>query len=302
MQKSVHTPLISVITPCFNQARYLTEALDSVLGQTYTNWECIVVNDGSTDGTEAVALQFCHKDARIRYVRKSNGGLSSARNTGLRNTRGHWVQFLDADDILEPTKFEKHLRHIRESGSASGMVSYCDYKRGHQSNIRVEVGGYVDCHFKSRECLKELIVRWEDDLSIPAHCFLFSGVFFSHDGITFDESLSNHEDFDCWLRIFALNPRVIYIDEKLCIYRMSDGSMSCNMALMGDGFLQLIDAHLNCNSYPPSVRSLLLRKRRQVLKTYNRIDRMSLKEKLLLSGHLSRYYWKRLLQKSKLVR
>ena len=85
--------LISVIVPSYNQVQFLTETLESVLYQTYPHWECIIVNDGSTDNTEEVALMYCDKDKRIKYYYKTNGGLSSARNEGLRHIKGDNIQF-----------------------------------------------------------------------------------------------------------------------------------------------------------------------------------------------------------------
>ncbi|WP_407484487.1 glycosyltransferase family 2 protein [Elizabethkingia miricola] len=102
-----NNPLISVIVPCYNQAEYLDECLQSILDQTYQHWECIIVNDGSPDNTEEIALKWVDKDVRFRYVKKENGGPSSARNTGLKEAKGIWVQFLDGDDLIEAQKFEK---------------------------------------------------------------------------------------------------------------------------------------------------------------------------------------------------
>lgn len=84
-------PLISVIVPCYNQAQYLDECLQSVVEQTYPNWECIIVNDGSPDNTEEIALQWTEKDSRFIYIKKENGGLSSARNAGLEIAKGKWI-------------------------------------------------------------------------------------------------------------------------------------------------------------------------------------------------------------------
>ena len=83
--------LVSIIVPCYNQAQYLPETLQSVLDQTYTNWECIIVNDGSPDATEAVAQEWCEKDHRFIYLKKENGGLSSARNAGLKIAKGDYI-------------------------------------------------------------------------------------------------------------------------------------------------------------------------------------------------------------------
>ena len=99
-------PLISVIVPCYNQAQYLDECLQSVLDQTYTDWECIIVNDGSPDHTEEIAKKWVEKDTRFIYLFKENGGLSSARNAGIEIAKGEWIQFLDCDDILKKEKFE----------------------------------------------------------------------------------------------------------------------------------------------------------------------------------------------------
>ena len=94
------SPLISVIVPCYNQAQYLDECLQSVLDQTYQDWECIIVNDGSPDNTEEITKQWTEKDARFKYLYKENGGLSSARNAGIEMAKGKWILPLDADDKI----------------------------------------------------------------------------------------------------------------------------------------------------------------------------------------------------------
>lgn len=92
--------LVSIIVPCYNQSQYLDEALQSVLDQTYHNWECIIVNDGSPDDTEVVAKQWVEKDGRFVYLKKENGGLSSARNYGIEQAKGELILPLDADDRI----------------------------------------------------------------------------------------------------------------------------------------------------------------------------------------------------------
>src|SRR3954464_13524952 len=92
-------PLVSVVIPCYKQAQYLPEAIDSVLAQTYPAVECVVVNDGSPDDTEAVARGY---GDRVRYVARPNGGISAARNSGSAVARGAYLKFLDADDHLHP--------------------------------------------------------------------------------------------------------------------------------------------------------------------------------------------------------
>ena len=106
-------PLISVIIPCYNQAQYLPETLDSILAQTYLNWECIIVNDGSPDNTEEVAKRYCETDIRFKYVFKENGGLSSARNEGIKNSSGEFILPLDSDDLIGEQYIEKAIEHFK---------------------------------------------------------------------------------------------------------------------------------------------------------------------------------------------
>lgn len=105
-------PLISIIMPSYNQGPYLSEALDSVLAQTYSNWECIIVNDGSQDNTEEVSKAYCSKDARIRYVCQENSGVSAARNNGVAHSNGEYILPLDGDDKIAPEFLELTLREI----------------------------------------------------------------------------------------------------------------------------------------------------------------------------------------------
>ena len=94
--------MISVVVPIYNVERYLPRALDSILSQTHKDWEAILVDDGSTDGSGNIAEQYARQDPRFRVVHKQNGGLSDARNAGMRHVRGEFLLFLDADDFLHP--------------------------------------------------------------------------------------------------------------------------------------------------------------------------------------------------------
>ena len=100
------TPLVSIIIPCYNQGNLLVNALGSVLKQSLSAWECIIINDGSTDNSAEIAKAFCAKDKRFTYIYQQNGGSATARNTGLKHVQGKYIQFLDADDIIEIYKLE----------------------------------------------------------------------------------------------------------------------------------------------------------------------------------------------------
>lgn len=102
----------SFVIPVYNVEPYLKACLDSVLNQTFSDWEAVCVNDGSTDGSAAIFLGYALKDNRFRIVTQPNGGLSSARNTGMDAAKGEYILFLDSDDWLEPNALEKLLEHL----------------------------------------------------------------------------------------------------------------------------------------------------------------------------------------------
>lgn len=101
--------LVSVIIPAFNAEKYISDTINSVLGQTYSYYEIIIINDGSTDGTEKIVKQFSN---RIIYIKQRNKGISAARNAGIRKAKGEFIAFLDADDIWMPAKLEKQIDYL----------------------------------------------------------------------------------------------------------------------------------------------------------------------------------------------
>ena len=106
---------VSVIIPCFNYARFLGRAVNSLLEQSYQNWEAIIVDDDSTDETEEVASKLVVEDSRVRYVRQRNAGTSEAKNAGIRLAQGAYVLFLDADDLITPNKLLAHVEHFERN-------------------------------------------------------------------------------------------------------------------------------------------------------------------------------------------
>ena len=104
--------LVSVVIPAYNYAHLIQETLQSVQAQTYQNWECIVVDDGSTDNTADVVRAVANADPRVRYIYQPRGRQAAARNTGIQNARGNYFQFLDADDLIEEKKLEQQVRFL----------------------------------------------------------------------------------------------------------------------------------------------------------------------------------------------
>ena len=129
MMPETEKPLISVTLPTYNRAYILPKAIDSVRAQTYTNWELIIVDDGSTDNTEEIINTYRRADPRIRYAKhETNKGLAASRNTGVRESRGSYIANLDSDDEWLPQKLEKELAVFR-TAPPSVYVVYSQYER-----------------------------------------------------------------------------------------------------------------------------------------------------------------------------
>ena len=215
--------LVSVIVPCYRQAKYLPRAIESLLEQKHRNWECIIVNDGSPDDTREVAAQLTRQDPRIRYVEQDNRGPGSARNRGLAEVRGDFVQFLDADDLLLPDKFSTVLAAASDASKPCVMVS--DYWLMDESGRQFE--NYMCTpEFRFSTLLQDMALRWETELSFPPNALLFDARFFRRHGVRFDETLPNHEDWDCWMRIFVLHPVVRRVRQRLSVYRVHRESLT----------------------------------------------------------------------------
>ena len=109
--------LVSIVTPVYNGAKYVCETIDSVLRQTYANWEMIVVDDGSKDNSAEIINEYVRRDKRIVLLRQANGGSASARNNGIRNAKGQYIALLDADDLWEPDFLESQLALMKRKSA-----------------------------------------------------------------------------------------------------------------------------------------------------------------------------------------
>jgi len=269
--------MVSVIIPCYNQGKYLSDALDSIYNQSYPNWECIIVDDGSIDNTKLVSMEWVAKDPRFVYRYKMNGGLSSARNYGLSNVKGDFIQFLDADDIILPGKFEIQINAMNASRNSD--LAICDYMPSDEYDLSKYFGTerYLSPFFKNNDSLACLIMDWESTLSIPCHCFLFRSYFFTEKKIRFDEQLPNHEDWDCWMQIFANKPNIIQLKDNLAVYRIRQAAMSYDANRMTQGYLLTLKKQIHLLRNESYYYTLLRQKYYLVLSDYksdNQIDYM----------------------------
>lgn len=210
-------PLISVIVSCYNQGQYLPDALQSVLDQTYTSWECIIINDGATDNTEKVALEWVAKDERFKYFKQPNSGLSAARNKGLNNMTGSYVQFLDADDKIGEGKFESSIAF---TPAYDLVISNFSIFTDSVKNAVATAGNLKNEYFN----YNAVLTLWDEEFVIPIHCGLFKASLFND--IRFNEKLKAKEDWLMWVQVFLQDVNVYFLNDPQANYRMTGQNMS----------------------------------------------------------------------------
>jgi len=191
----MHSARVSVVVPAFNVARHIVDCLASIRAQTFPSWECIVVDDGSTDATAELVRQVA--DARIRLIAQANQGVSAARNTGLAAASGEYVLFLDGDDLLHPqalSRLSQRLDSDRAAVAAFGSVwaIFEDGSSYPQKALRRR-------HFRSGDVL-EALMRWE--IFLPVGSTLVPTVWARTIG-GFNPGLRLSEDWEFWCRLAA---------------------------------------------------------------------------------------------------
>lgn len=239
----IPSPAVTIIIPTYNDCSVVCDAIDCALNQIYDNVETIVVDDGSSDGTELLLKE--KYGSRIKYIYQENKGLSSARNTGLKYASGKYLQFLDADDLIDPNKISMQVGKLQYVSGIS--LAYCDYIRTDTEGMKIQEEG-IRHVLRKEKPLDDLIMEWETALSIPPHCFLFDSAIFREYGISFDVGLANHEDWECWIRVFALNPKIVFIERPLANYRIRLGSLSTKRVKMRQGYLKAIKKQIQKNA------------------------------------------------------
>ena len=217
-------PKISVIIPSYNSGKFLNEAIESVVNQTYKNLEIIIVNDGSIDDTEKIAKEWQEKDKRVRYLKyQSNRGLPAARNTGIKNSQGDYLAFLDADDIWLPSKLETQLEKIKETKSDLIFSNWYIWsaKSNHKS-LAITKKIFLGSLNQSR--LLCLFIR--RNLGNPSTALLKKEKLFEVG--FFDEELFSSEDYDLWLRFILKGGKISFINQPLIYYRKHSEQMTTN--------------------------------------------------------------------------
>ena len=213
--KNKNETLISIIMPAFNCERYIEEAINSVLEQTYQLWELIVIDDGSSDKTVRILEKLSIKDKRIRfYINEKNQGVSATRNRGISIASGEWIAFLDSDDMWEKTKLHKQMAHV-ELTAAEFIFTGSSYINEH--------GDYYQGIFEVPDKVTYKNLRTHNVISCSS--VLIKKKYFENIKMEKDDM---HEDYAVWLRVLKMGVFAYGINEPLLIYRISRNSKSGN--------------------------------------------------------------------------
>ena len=223
MNSTTNLPRYSIIVPVYNVEDYLPECVDSLLAQdTATPYEILLVDDGSTDSSGSICDAYADKDARVRVIHKSNGGVSSARNTGIQMAKGTYIFFVDSDDILEP-EFLSEFSPLLADGTdlaLCGNVRFYPDGREETEHLPLKPKGE-----SGQTYLQSLFSM--DKLPRAYSCSVaFRKDFLTQNQLAFREELSVSEDFEFMMRCIPAASRVQGIDAPLYRYRMRAESLS----------------------------------------------------------------------------
>ena len=212
------TPLVSIIIPTYNRAHLINETLDSILAQTYSNWECIIVDDGSTDNTAKLADKYVYKDSRFQYYCRPIDkikGPSSCRNYGFELSKGKYVTWFDDDDVMFSNALEKRVSlFTTKTDVVICKLQHFDF----QKNVILNETNIISDNIIADYLIGTLLYF----VSGP----IWKKEFLLQQKELFDENLTNLDDWDFNLRMLYANPNKILINEVLINYRVHDNSLS----------------------------------------------------------------------------
>lgn len=222
-------PTISVIIPVYNGQRTIRETIESVLNQTFADFELIVIDDGSQDGTLAIVNSI--NDSRIKIFSYPNAGVSVSRNRGIDKTQGEFISFLDADDLWTKDKLEAQLKALQENPQAALAYSWTNWIDEFGQFLRP--GGHITVNGKAYD---KLLVR--DFIESGSNPLIRQEALDKVGG--FDSSITHGEDWEMWLRI-ATCYEFVAVPSAQILYRVYPESVSFDIRKMAEGSLQVIE-------------------------------------------------------------
>ena len=214
--------LISIIVPIYNVEKYLRQCLDSIQDQSYQNFECLLINDGSPDNSADICKEYVSKDPRFRYIEKENGGVSSARNLGLEHSKGEYITFIDSDDWVDSDYLEVLYKSLTDEKADVAVSTYKQFNVDDNNYyVHSYQRGYEKKIFTGPELIDEFIALDTFDHSyrfvcgkLVRKCLL--------DKIAFNEKTTLGEDMEFWLKLYLISNKIVYVNRDSYIYRVDN--------------------------------------------------------------------------------
>ncbi|MGN6605052.1 MAG: glycosyltransferase family 2 protein [Ginsengibacter sp.] len=200
--------LVSVIIPCYNYAHFLPEALECVMAQTYADWECVIINDGSTDNTEEVALKYCEAESRFKYLYKENGGHSSARNLGIRHSKGVYILPLDSDDKISSYFLERAVKEIESDNEIKLVCAETQLFGATEKIVKLPKYDFRELLICNYLFATNLFRRKDFDMTYG-----------------YDEQMLLYEDWSLWINLLKNGGRVVEMPFVGYYYRQKTDSI-----------------------------------------------------------------------------
>ena len=208
--------LVSIITPCYNGEKYIKETIDSVIKQTYSQWEMIVIDDGSKDDSANIVRTYVANDSRIKLVQQTNAGSAAARNNGIRRANGQYIALLDADDVWHADFLEKQINYMKQY---EAICVYCSYRRINMNSEEILRPTYA----------KKVVTS--KDMRIMNYIGCLTGLYDTskYGKIYLHESLKSvRDDYAYWYDIVSLEDKAYGNPEILADYRVLKNSTTGN--------------------------------------------------------------------------
>ena len=215
--------LISIIVPIYKVEKYLRQCLDSIQNQTYQNFECLLINDGSPDNSADICREYVSKDARFRYFEKENGGVSSARNLGIECSGGAYITFIDADDWVDSDYLEVLYNALIDENADISVSTYKGFHMGDNCwYLHSFQRGYEKRVFTNQELIDEFIALDTFDYSYRFVCGKLVCKYLL-DKIAFNCMTTLGEDMEFWLKLYLISNKIVYINRDSYVYRIDNG-------------------------------------------------------------------------------
>ena len=214
--------LISIIVPIYNVEKYLRQCLDSIRDQSYQNFECLLINDGSPDNSADICKEYVSKDPRFRYIEKEHGGVSSARNLGLEHSKGEYITFIDSDDWVDSDYLEVLYKSLTDEKADVAVSTYKQFNMDDNNYyVHSYQRGYEKRVFTNQELIDEFIALDTFDYSyrfvcgkLVRKCLL--------DKIAFNEKTTLGEDMEFWLKLYLISNKIVYVNRDSYVYRVDN--------------------------------------------------------------------------------